>query len=236
MNNQLKNQNIHQFNRRQNYVQRLLILAMGVFVLSIFSIQVKAQAVETTVEMGYHNPYGARISVFDADNGRKIANGHTVKRDFTESWVEDFNFKCQAGQNLIIVTQGDRGGFGAVRATAGEYTYVHLDNSPGNPGIFRADINGHATLEYADSDGNPESGAHLAVIEWMTGGYAGRGITSEKGQYLFNVPADLFDSAFVAVEWKNEGPIRLNAVLTGDHDLPDCCINDLRDGYPDADN
>lgn len=226
MNNQ-ENQSINESGNKRNYVLRTMFLSIVGLALAVFTMQVKAETVQTTVQIKdqFGIVTGGRVTVFDSRTGRQIANGQTVRRYYgtgsPDNGKADFTFTSSPGQEFIVVALSSNDpSVGGGRGVAGQLIQVYALQRIALMEIVHADTDGDAVLSYVDENGAPLKKAKVVTVEWGTFGNARRGKTDAQGQYLFTDPKDLAGSDFLVVEWKNDSEIFLTAIVTGDHEIP----------------
>ncbi len=217
MKNQM-NQKIYK--NTQNNIFRATLSAIAFLAIGIFTTQVKAQTVLTTIEMGEngHELTTGRVTVFNAKTGRQIANGVTFADNHGET---KFVFASPADESIVFVVLTDNGNIGFGKGSTGLFNYAYARQPIVTMPFVHADRNGDVQLNYTDQNGNPIKKAVVTTVEWSSLGNARRGKTDADGNYLFKDPKDLAGSDFLAVEWTGSGTnITLTAILTCDHTIP----------------
>lgn len=204
----------------QNNIFKAMLLAVAFVAIGIFTAQINAQTVQTTIQMSDQMAeiVGGRVTVFNAKTGRQIANGLAFRDNHGEY---KFVFTSRAGENIVFAVLTDNGYFGARAGSTGHINYAFGSLPISQMPFVNADQNGDVQLTYTDQNGDPIRKAVVTTVEWQSLGNARRGKTNADGNYLFKDPKDLAGSDFLAIEWTGNGAnITLTAILTCDHTVP----------------
>lgn len=207
-------------NNTRNNIFRATLLAIAFLAVGIFTAQIKAQTVQTSIQMSdqMDEIIGGRVTVFNAGSGRQIANGLAFRDDHGEF---KFVFTSPINENIVFVVLTDNGYFGFNRGTTGHINYAFGSLPISQMPFVHANRNGDANLTFTDENGTPLRKAVVTTVEWSSLGNARRGKTNQQGQYLFKDPRDLAGSDFLAVAWNGYGEnITVQAILSGSHNVP----------------
>jgi hypothetical protein len=166
-------------------------------------------AANTTIHV--HDMNGAvkraKVMVFDACNGRQVANGLTD----TETGL--FTFSSSKRSELIVVVFTSSRLLGTARITSGKSAVVLANQDPDSIPLINDPLRTGA-LTFTDEEGAPLADASIALVGTRSFEAVVRGGTDEEGRFSFRVPDDPTEIAYLATLWTEDGEISLVGVLT----------------------
>ena len=190
------------------------VLALGVCFMVALSLVVSfalasEAAGNTTIHV--HDINGvvkrAKVTVFDACNGRQVAKGLTD----TETGL--FRFSSSKRTELIVVVFTSSRLLGTARIMSGRSAIVLADQDPETIPIINDPLR-TGELEFTDAQGVNIEDANITLVGTSSFESVARGGTDEEGRFSFRVPDDPTEIAYLATLWTEEGEITLVGVLT----------------------
>ena len=191
------------------------ILTLGVvlmFTLSLVMASAPAsEAAGNTTTISVQDENGAvkraRVTVFDARNGRQVANG------LTDAATGLFTFSSSKRRELVVVVFTSSRFLGTARVIPGKPVIVLADQDPETIPMINDPLR-EGALRFTDAEGAPIADASITLVGTRSFESVDRGGTDEKGGFSFRVPDDPTEIAYLATLWTEDGEISLVGVLT----------------------
>jgi hypothetical protein len=168
----------------------------------------------------------AKVVVFDAKNGRQIANG------LADPSTGFFTFQSLGSKELIVTVHTITGYIKSECVQSGSFTTIIASEIAGETqtvGIIGSEV----MMTFQNESGAPIVGANVSVAAWGSFEKVERGTTDKQGQFTFRIPKDMTEDDFLATMWQDNGDVkRVAAVHQVDHTHPQGGGIWIHSGFP----